>query len=419
MNQLTAIMRLITPAGLTALLLLSWASCQESEPETTAPGATEAASAVEPTPTPETAATATPAPTDRPIPLTATPEATAPPLPNATPESPSDFAVLHELLATIGSDTRLSDIFDALVESESACLREEIGGEVYGAIGGRPALVLVSSPLDLISAFCVEPQRKGDIIVAVMATAVSGLSGETEACIRNEIIENYGDDSSGSFLYGPSYLNCLNQTQIIELTVYELAWEAGNVGSETRDCMRQAMAAGFGAADRLSSGNPQDSLVITIAFQEVAIYGCLSTEQIAPFFGVEATDIPVIECLRYMYAERFPRLYNNVGAKMFGSGLDLSPKEQESLESFWDSRQECETDPPAYPTPKAPGPTLRPGVLAELRSTSIDENTSVGSVIALLPKDGAACLRDQLGSRLYSETAYERFLAAPAVSLYH
>ena len=332
------------------------------------------------------------------------------------PESVDDFAALYELLANLDGDTGARDLLDALAESERACLRSEINSAGDQHLYDMEALGLANSP-HFFSAFCMEPGRGADIVVALVEASVGGLPDETESCIRAEVTESY-KYSSGRFSYGPPYQDCLNREQLVELSVSELAWGFGEVSEADGECMRQAVAASFGAAERLGSGNPQHSLGIAITFQLAATFGCLSVEQIAALDGVEdAADIALIECMRYLFTEQFPRLYNDVGAKMFGDDIDLSQKELDVVESLWDSFDECETDPPVYPTPDAPGPTLRPGILTELRSISIDENTSVGSVIALLHADGSACLRDKLGGRLYSETAYERFLAMPAVKL--
>ena len=123
----------------------------------------------------------------------------------------------------------------------------------------------------LLGPTCLEPGRKGDIIVAVIAEALVGLPSETESCIRYEITEDHGKGLYSPFLDGPSFLNCLNQAQTLELSVSELARQFGGVSGDERDCIRQVKATGFSVAERLISGDPQYSMTITFEFTATAI----------------------------------------------------------------------------------------------------------------------------------------------------
>ena len=412
-------------AALSLFLLLATLGCQGSDPETATPRATLSATTAVPAPTntPESApppVTGT-APPPQPSPTTPRPRTATPtPVPpTATPESPADFAALYETLADLDGSARVGDILEALAESEALCLQKELGGEDYTAVSGQPALDVATMAL-IASAPCIGPERASDIMVAVMAEAIGELPDETEGCIRDEVTDSHGTDS-GSSLYGPSFMKCLDTEQFAELSASEIAVWAGGVGGDTRECLREVLSAGFGAAEGLGSGNPQHSMGITFTFHNAAIYGCLSDEQIAVFTGEDAApSAPAIECLRYLYTQEFPRLYNDIGPRMFGDGLDLSPEQQDAIDAFLDSRAECATNSVAYPTPEGPGPTLRPRVQIGLPLV-IDEDTTVKEIIVSFGQDGVACIRDELFGPAFSlqeaEKAYERFLAMPSVLL--
>ena len=384
--------------------------CQEQTPQT--PTATVAAPAPEATAstaatldsTLESLPTATPLPTVTSIP------------PTPTPESPSDFAALYDALAKLDSSAQVGDVLSALAESESFCLRKEMGDAEYAAVSGQSALAYATMA-HIVSAPCIGPERGGDIMVAVMAEAIRELPTETEACIRDEVTDSY-DAGSGGYLYGLFFLNCLNAEQFAALSASGIAVSAGSVSGDTRECLNEVLSAGLGAADRLGSGNPQDSMAITFIFQDAAIYGCLSNEQITVMAGGDAAlSSSTMECFRYLYTQELPRLYNGIGSKMFGSKLDLSTEEAEAVDAFTGRRIECAEDPPAaYPTPEAPAPTLRPGVHSELRSV-IGANASVEEIIAVFGADKTACIREELTKLSYQEADYERFLAMPMVAL--
>ena len=202
-------------------------------------------------------------------------------------------------------------------------------------------------------------------MIAVVEASAGELSDETGECIRAEVTESNEDSSvhpSPYDDYVPSYQGCLNREQLIEISVSGIAWGFVKVSGDDKDCMRQAVAASFGAAESLGFGNPQYYTDMALAFRLAAIFGCLRAEQIAQFRGEPDTDVDMalIECLRYLFTEQFPRLYNEVGARMFSIPPYIGPEEWDALETFGNGFDECETDPPAYPTPGAPAPTLRP-----------------------------------------------------------
>lgn len=357
--------------GVTVLLL---AGCRGTEPEnatndvtasiptlTVAPApATKSAAMPIMTPTPETAPTATPIPTSAPVP-TDTP---TPPTSALTPESVDDFSDLYELLSSLDENTAASDILDVLAKSETACLRDEINGRGYQHLYDVGALSLANS-LPFLLGSCIEPGRRTDIVIAVVEVSAGDLSDETGECIRAEVAGSNEDSPvhpSPYDNYVPSYQDCLDREQLIEISVSEIAWGFVKVSGDDKDCMRQAVAASFGAAESLGFDNPQYYIDMALAFRLAAIFGCLRTEQIAQFRGEPDTDadITFIECLRYLFTEQFPRLYNEAGANMFSIPPDISPEEWDALETFGNRFDECETDPPVYPTPGAPAPTLRP-----------------------------------------------------------
>ena len=270
----------------------------------------------------------------------------------------------------------MGDLLDALAESEVSCLRSRVDDAIYDAMTQEPALAFATIS-QFLTTSCIETDRETDIAVALFAEAVGGLPAETEWCIGDEITENYGDGPFKPLSLQPLYMNCLNEEQFFELSVSELAGKAGGVDDDARDCLRQVLCASFGAASELQSGNPQDGIGITIAFREAAIYGCLGNDQVAIVAGPDVTiSDSSTECLRNLYTREFPKLYNDIGPRIFGSSLDLTPQELAPVESFRDSRAECHVSPAVTdPTPDAPAPTLRPGVHTEPPST-IESNSS-------------------------------------------
>ena len=432
-------LRLLFPAGLLAFLVLAGVGCQESEPNTLATVATEPTQTIAPAPV-TAEATQTIAPTPIPgrnhTPTPSRPEANTPtvpapptntpiPAPTATlgptPEPDGDFDALYQLLASLEDNTRVGDILEVLAESEVACLQDEMNQTSYEYMARHPVLTFVTLP-QFLTTGCIGTGREAEITVAVLAEAVGGLSMEVEVCIREGIIENNGDGSR-SFYQPPSYLNCLNEEELLRLSVAEIAGQAGSVDSDRKGCLYQVMSAAFGAAEGLQSGNPQDSMAITFTFREAAIYGCLSNEQVAASMGASASH-STIDCIRHIYTQEFPRLYNDMGPKMFGSRLDLSTLEKEGIEAFRDKRTECQDNPAVHPTPAAPGPTLLPRIYSSSPSyetpdwllSSMDANTSVGDLVTTSFKNSPSCLDIREMSRLSPEET-EVFLASPAIVL--
>ena len=418
-------------AGLLTFLMLVAGGCRQSPAETATGAARASATAPnhEATTIPATALANTPvlatatrgplkattpastlSPNNTVIPVTATPQPEQEPV--------DDFGALYQLLPTLDDGTQIGEILDALAASEIACLRGEGKWLDDENVIKRPALDLAVRP-NLSAGPCIDPGREADIKVALIARAAGGLSAEAESCIRDEVIEGRSDDLITVLLFQPLYMNCLNEEQFLEISVSELAGQAGGVDDDTRKCLRQVISGSFGAAERLRSGNPQDSMAIALTFREAAIYGCLSDEQAASITGADvAASVPSTDCLRHLYTQQFPRLYSDIGPGMFGSRLDLSPGELEAIEVFRDRVIECRDDPAtAYPTPDAPAPTLRPALAAGLRSI-LDADSTVEDVIASLGNDGAACLRAELFPGWdWDEAGYKRFLSLPAVAL--
>ena len=215
---------------------------------------------------------------------------------------------------------------------------------------------------------------------------------------------------------------------MIELRVSGLAGRAGGVDGDARHCLWQVVSASFGAAEGLRSGKTQDIMGISVAFRDAAIYGCLSNEQVA---FVTGTDVAVFasstECFRHLYTQEFPKLYNDLGPKIFGSSLDLSTEEHEIIDAFLQRRAECRTSPAAvYPTPSVPAPMLLPRVRTatpsavsstELWST-IDTNAAVRDFLSILGENDADCLRTEFQHHWRNqESGYEDFLSLPVVVL--
>ena len=419
LNQPPVILRLPILAALLAFLLMAGAGCQNPEPETATPIATEAAPTIAPTLTPGRTNTPEPSRPEAttptvPAPLTNTPIPAPAATPAPTPESDADFAALYQLLARLEGDIKVGDLLDALAESEVSCLRSRVDDAIYNAMTQEPALAFATTP-QFLTTSCIETDRETDIAVALFAEAVGGLPAETEWCIGNAITENYGDDPFKPLSVQPLYMNCLNEEQFFELSVSELAGKAGGVDDDAKGCLRQVLSASFGASSELQSGNPQDGMGITIAFREAAIYGCLGNDQVAIVAGPDVTiSDSNTECLRHLYTREFPKLYNDIGPRIFGSSLDLTPQELAAVESFQESRAECHVSPAVtYPTPDAPAPTLRPGIHTEPPST-IESNSSFKDYIDSRGAHQASCLRDRIGVILPDHDAY---MARPAIVL--
>ena len=387
MKQLPGMQRLAVLAVLMALALLGGAGCQESKTEKATPAAVEAASTTTPapvnTPIQRPDGARSPEPTQRganvptiPTPPTHTPIPMPTATPAPTPESDEDFTALYRLLDSLEGDTRVGDLMDALAESEVACLEDEVDEEILDAMTREPALAFATIPY-FLTASCIETDREADITVAIIAGAVGGLAAETERRIRDEISENYGDDPFRSLSLQPRFMSCLDEGQALEISVSEISGQAGGVEENARDCLRRAVSASFLAASELQSGNPQDSLAITIAFREAAIYGCLSDEQVAIILGTDVTtSASSIGFLRNLYTHEFPMLYNSTGPKIFGSSVDLNLEERAAVESFHDSRAECRNDPAGtYPTPDTPAPTPTPVEPAQTAPTPARSET--------------------------------------------
>ena len=294
----------------------------------------------------------------------------------------------------------------ALVQSEASCLRSKVDKAAYDYMTHAPALAFATKPYFLITS-CIETDREADIVVALIAEALGGFDAETEWCVRDEILENYGADPRSSLSLMPAHLGCLNEEQMLELSVYELSGKAGGVNSNAYSCLRKVMSGSNDAAERLQSGNPQDSMAISIAFQEAAIFGCLTNEQVASILEASTAESgPRTECLRHLYTQDFPRLYNEFGPVIFGSALDLAPEERAAVESFLGLKAQCADNPPGiYPTPDAPAPTLRLGTQSEPQPTP-DDDTTLKDYVATKGPDRASCLREHIPRMLPDHDTY-------------
>ena len=242
MKQLPAIMRLITLAGLTALLLLAGAGCRESEPETAAPGATEAASAIAPTPTTETAETATPVPTATPISPTATLA-----LPTATPESPTKTPTpsptptpeielieleltdlyseeLSKLNALLDENAKVGDVLEHLADEEVNCLQTGLNSAAFGSLVDLPALAFAASPRFLVTP-CIKLNRKAEIAVAVMENAAGEMSYEDDHCVRFAISlsDATNDPQSGTGFIPKGCFEGSDNAMVVEELFAEIA----------------------------------------------------------------------------------------------------------------------------------------------------------------------------------------------------
>ena len=169
-----------------------------------------------PTPTP----TRTPAPTDTPEPVVAvaptpeiTPTAEAKPVPTATPsQSSSPQTGLNFNETTLGRD-----VIGALTEDEESCIREELGEEAFEEFLKLPALV-GDPKLDMLP------------------------------------------------------INCLAEETAIELSIELVAWVAGELSADSRECLGQvyadsgAIALGYGLSSELPDSGEADSLRFAVPF---------------------------------------------------------------------------------------------------------------------------------------------------------
>ena len=126
--------------------------------------------------------TATPEPTATPTPPTATP---VPPPPTNTPEpeeEPSAMNPLEDLVITPASTGR--DLFGALSEEETNCIKSNIGEAFFGMMMDAPLMQAASSAEAAAPVFgCIEEDNLILVGVAFMDAQAGGWEKSTRECI--------------------------------------------------------------------------------------------------------------------------------------------------------------------------------------------------------------------------------------------
>ena len=111
---------------------------------------------------------------------TPTPDPTATPVPTSTPAMMS--------LGDIDETTTGAELIASLSEGEAACLRAAIGDASYEAMQDL-ALSESAMGFDTFPLQCLEPDNAIDLSVAMMSLQAGGLSGDSQACIKDVFAE--------------------------------------------------------------------------------------------------------------------------------------------------------------------------------------------------------------------------------------
>ncbi len=191
-----------------------------------------AACGSDPTATPEPTATPTP-PTATPVPPTATP---VPPAPTNIPEPEEEPAAMNPLEKLVITPTTTGgELFGALSEAETNCIKEAIGEAFFGLMMDAPIAQASASPEAAAPIFgCIEEDNLVLIGVAFMEAQSTGWEEETRACITevgrrhpNAIYVRLGlayqgdsaDDASETNLYNIQVYECMSNEEKHEFTL--------------------------------------------------------------------------------------------------------------------------------------------------------------------------------------------------------
>ncbi len=176
----------------------------------------------DPTSTPEPTATATPAPTPTPEP-TSTPEPTATPVPTPTPTvAPTPTSAPEPTEPSdstegpgMGEDIPGSAILEMFTEQEIACIRSELGDDLFQAIMEQP--VSASGPDFEFPFHCLSQEAAIGLSISLLSMQVGGLTHESEECLQGFYAEHglypSETDPGASLEYFVRFMLCLTDEE--------------------------------------------------------------------------------------------------------------------------------------------------------------------------------------------------------------
>ena len=207
---------------------------------------------------------------------------------------------------------------------------------------------------------CLNESEYIEYEVGHFSFEAGGLDSQERDCVRQlklsggELIQVTLFPNILGWPWHPAF-HCLSYDKIVELKVHDFAVVFGftnspvppvplsNLQYDQLDCVRtlytQTESLGQ-SIDTFDSGTMAGRL-----FMGAAALGCFTYEEMLAYYVIDPaqSDTAAIDCVRQLYAEKFPILLREeVGEKMFRTPDELSPQELEFVQSFFASPEECE-----------------------------------------------------------------------------